>query len=187
MNEQTLKRLAEKAQFEMPPYDNAQFPPSIYYRFFKVLAEYMRPSLSVELGVCGGGGSLYLALGHPGGQVVGVDIAYDHPQNIETIMQTCPNFTFWVGDSVQSAPEIHNQFGDVDILFIDTLHTKRQTLDEFNAWKPYLTEGAVVCLDDLFRQEMDDIWDILPGNKLRLDKLHDGAECGGGFGVIWGL
>jgi predicted O-methyltransferase YrrM len=184
MNEKTLIELAEKAEKEHV-YPNPQFPPSLYYRFLKVLASYMQPNLSVELGVCGGGGSLHLALGWPVGTVVGVDIADDHPSHIKTIQETCPNFHFWQGDSVHVAPEIHNRYGAVDILFIDTTHTYTQTLKEFEAYQPYLSGVAIVCLDDLFRQEMGNIWEDLPGNKLRLDKLHDGAECGGGFGVIW--
>lgn len=184
INKHILADLADRATRETL-YPNAQFPPSLYYRFLKVLATYLQPNLSVELGVCGGGGSLHLAIGWSPGTVIGVDIADDHPENIKTIRQTCPNFHLWIGDSVQAAPEIHNQYGQVDILFIDTTHTYRQTMDEFKAYEPYLSERAVVCLDDLFRKEMGTIWEDLPGNKLRLDKLHDGAEKGGGFGVIW--
>ncbi len=184
MNKEILIELAHKATRETL-YPNAQFPPSLYYRFLKVLATYLQPKLSVELGVCGGGGSLHLAIGWSPGTVIGVDISDDHPENIETIRQACANFHFWLGDSVQSAPEIHNLYGQVDILFIDTTHTSQQTWEEFNAFQPYLSEQAVVCFDDLFRKEMGTIWEDLPGNKLRLDKLHDGAESGGGFGVIW--
>lgn len=164
-----------------PIYPNPLFPPSIYYRFLKVLARHKKPRLSVELGVCGGGGSLHLALGNPRGQVVGVDIAYDHPEHLAHIDATCPNFHFWQGDSVGDASAIRMEFGLVDILFIDTTHTYAQTWAEFNAWYPHLAKGAVVCFDDLNRVEMGDIWYELPEPKIRLDQLHTGS----GFGVLW--
>ena len=56
-----------------PPWPDSRFPPSPYDRFLRVLAENVHPSLSVELGLCGGGGSFHLCQGWPGGTVVGVE------------------------------------------------------------------------------------------------------------------
>lgn len=169
-----------------PPAD--LFPPSRYYRFLQVLAEEMHPTLSVELGVCGGGGSLYLAEGWKAGQVVGVDCSFDHPDQISWIQAHYPNFEFWRGDSVDSAAEIARRYGQVDILFIDTSHTFEQTIMEFTAWKPYLSSRAIVCFDDLFRPTMPEAWEAIKARyKLRLDFLHDGAVNGGGFGAMWGF
>lgn len=182
MNESILYTLAQQALTD-PIYPSPLFPPSPYYRFLKRLAEHLQPALSIELGVCGGGGSLHLALGNPGGLVVGVDFAYDHPEQILHIDEVCPNFIFWQGDSVEDAGKIVDDFGKVDILFIDTVHTHSRTWAEFNAWYPYLSDKAVVCFDDLLRTEMENIWDELPSPKVRLDALHPTAE--GGFGVLW--
>lgn len=184
MNKAEVESLANQAR-HLQPYPNYLFPPSVYYRFFQLLAQTMQPKLSVELGVCGGGGSLHLAMGWHSGVVVGVDQTRDHPEHMCYIERVCPNFTFWLGDSVTSAPEIAAKFGKVNILFIDTIHTKPRTLEEMAAWKPYLADGALVCLDDLFRPEMVGLWEEFPEPKLRLDWLHDGAEFGGGFGVVW--
>lgn len=182
INEQTLKQWAALALAEWP-YPDPRFPPSPYYRFLKILATQLRPKLSVELGVCGGGGSFYLATGYPNGTVVGIDLVDDHPENINFILGQCPNFRFWLGDSVKVAPGAHRKYGEVGVLFVDTIHTYGRTLAEFRAWEPYLAEGAVVCFDDLLRFEMGEIWNDLPGPKLRLDELHATAE--GGFGVLW--
>jgi hypothetical protein len=115
---------------------------------------------------------------------VGIDNAYDHPENIRYIRQNFMNFNYWLGDSVLAAKEIHRLYGDVGILFIDTTHTRQQTVLEFEAWQPYLSTKAVVCFDDLLRVEMGDFWEWLPGNnKVRLDELHPTSE--GGFGVWW--
>lgn len=184
MNEQTLRILANAALSESP-YPNPMFPPSPYYRFLRQLAQAIRPNLSVELGVCGGGGSLHLALGNPAGQVVGVDVAYDHPQQIEHIVSVCSNFTFWPGDSILSAPAIFGAFGPVGILFVDTIHTYEHTTAEFKTWLPYLSDQVIVCFDDLFRPGMNNFWNELPGQKIRIDELHEKAEDGGGFGIWW--
>jgi hypothetical protein len=70
MNEQTLTRIAKQAALSPPMVDHypepgsekVTFPPSPYYRFLKLIAEEIGSRLSVELGLCGGGGSLHLAM-----------------------------------------------------------------------------------------------------------------------------
>jgi cephalosporin hydroxylase len=147
----------------------------------------MQPRLSVELGVSGGGGSLHLALGWPSGKVVGVDIAYDHPENLSFIIHNCPNFELWLEDSIKSAEGVYKKNGEVDILFLDSVHTFEHTTAELKAYRPYLSDRAIVLFDDLFRPDMEGLWESLPGQKHRMDTLHDGAVDGGGFGAIWGL
>lgn len=182
LSELSLKVWSREA-IQANPYPSRLFPPSPYYRFLKVLAKELQPSLSVVLGVCGGGCCLHLAAGNPQGVVVGVDLEYDHPEQLAHIKQHCPNFVFWQGDSVKSAQEIYQKFGPVGILFVDTVHITQRTIDEFEAWKPYLSDNCVVAFDDLKRIEMNGFWDWLPENKLRLDDLHPTSE--GGFGVWW--
>lgn len=183
MNEIILRNLAQQALAD-PIYPDPRFPPSAYYRFLYRLAEYQKPSLSVELGVCGGGGSLHLALGWDDGIVCGVDVGVEYQDNLKYLNSNCPNFKFWLGDSVMAAKQIAAKYGLVDILFIDTIHTYDRTIAEFQAWRPYLASNAVVCFDDLLRAEMAGLWEWLPEPKLRLDALHDGSDEGG-FGVIW--
>ncbi len=179
-----IRMLADASKDE-PIYDNPLFPPSRYYRFLKLLAARKKPLTSVVLGVCGGGDCLHLAIGWPYGYVVGVDITYDHPEQIGHIQSVVGNFQFWEGDSVGSAAKIHHLHGPVDILFIDTTHEEGQTLAEWDAWKPFLAPDAIVCFDDLFRPGMEEAWATLPGPKIRLDELHDGTyPNGGGFGVL---
>lgn len=183
MNELTLKTWAAEA-LQLPVYPDPRFPPSPYYRFLLVAARNLQPVLSVELGVCGGGGSLHLARGYPYGQVVGVDVVEDHKENTDYIRATYPNFRLWLGDSIELAQSIRLQYGPVGLLFIDTIHTYERTMAEFETWQKYLDRGAIVCLDDLHRDGMEQAWSELPGHKVRLDMLHPGSTEGG-FGVIW--
>lgn len=183
LDKQTVRNIAEAAKFA-PVYQDKRFPPSLYYRFLRVLASYKKPLVSVELGVCGGGGSLHLALGYPAGKVYGVDVANNWPENVDHAQKRCNNFIFIRADSKQFAEQfMPNEF--VDILFIDTVHTYDATMAEFEAWEPKLARNAVVVLDDLFRIGMDRAWAELPGDKIRLDFLHQGGSpTDGGFGVI---
>lgn len=193
MNQETLTRIAKQASlsgpmveaYPDPDDDHVTFPPSPYYRFLKLLAEEMGAGLSVELGVCGGGGSLHLAMASR--QVVGVDIALEYQSNIRWIRRNYQNFEYLNGDSVYSAIIIGNRFREkIDILFIDTTHTYAQTMAEYYAYQPYLSNRAVICLDDLFRPGMDLVWAEMPETKARFDFLHPSASpTDGGFGVIW--
>lgn len=185
MDEDRIQQLVEEA-FYLAPYPNPNFPPSVYYRFLRKLVEYKKPQLSVELGVCGGGGSLHLCLGNSG-IVVGVDNQLEYPENIAFIEKRFKNFVFRQDDSISSASEVYRDFGRIDILFIDTIHTYERTMKEFNYWFPFLSENAVVCLDDLLRKEMAGVWEDLPGKKLRADELHQSQEGDGGFGIIYNI
>jgi hypothetical protein len=166
------------------PHPNRNFPPSLYYRFFKLLTAEIKPKLSVVLGVCGGGDCLYMLDGHSEGQVHGIDVAYDHPVQILTIKGLHPNFKFVKGDSIESAKDYANK--SVDLLFIDTIHLYEHTMAEYNAWKPKMVDAGIICLDDLFRDHMQRAWDEIPGRaKIRRDELHIGGGFDdGGFGVI---
>lgn len=193
MNKETLTLLANRASlmgqmvanYPDPEDSTVTFPPSPYYRFLALLAEYTQARLSVELGVCGGGGSLHLAMFSQ--VVVGVDVTMaEYQSNIRWIKRNYPNFHFLQGDSILSASQIYDAFGDIDILFIDTTHTYEQTMAEFRAYQPYLSPNAIICLDDLYRQGMDRAWNEIPGNKIRFDFLHPSqSPTDGGFGVIW--
>jgi predicted O-methyltransferase YrrM len=194
MDAEWFESLARKAQqMKVWPWDG--FPPSLYYRFLAALAGELRPSLSVELGVCGGGGSFHLAVGHPEGRVVGVEKSRPDAHmaaNWEYMQKLCRNFTLWKGDSVADAPEIAKAHGQPGIVFFDTTHTFGQTVAELDAWLPFLADRCVLCFDDLFREEMHGFWEWLDWPKHRMDFLHDGAYIdqetgfgGGGFGIAW--
>lgn len=143
-----LVAIAEIA-VSMPVYPNALFPPSLYYRFLLALASVVRPSLSVELGVCKGGASLHLALGYSQNKVIGVDHALSYPDHVQYVKSVCPNFEFWLMDSIESAVEVNKLDLKVNILFLDTKHVYDQVMGEYKAYESLLAEDAVVLFDDL--------------------------------------
>lgn len=179
-----INQLADYARKEKP-HQNPLFPPSLYYRFMKLLAADIKPTMSVVLGVCGGGDCLYLLEGYKH-SVQGIDIACDHPEQINAIHHLHPAmFTFVLMDSVEAS--IMYKPGEVDILFIDTVHTYERTMLEYHTWLPKMKPNGVILLDDLFRGGMQQAWDEIPGSaKIRRDDLHisGGAPDEGGFGII---
>lgn len=193
MDEQTLTKIAKQAVLSGPMIANypdpnnkkVTFPPSPYYRFLRLLAQGIGSKLSVELGVCGGGGSLHLAMGSE--QVVGVDVTYvEYWDNVKWLALHYPNLQLYEDDSIKMAPIIYNRYGEIDVLFVDTTHTYEQTMAEYFAYERYLSDWSVVCLDDLFRPGMDLAWEEMPETKARFDFLHPSqSPTDGGFGVIW--
>jgi predicted O-methyltransferase YrrM len=175
-----ISKLVEQI-YQIPVYSDTRFPPSLYYRFLRSLTAWWKPNLSVELGLCGGGGSLHMALGYPDGKVIGIDITDDYHDNRRYIEQMCDNFIYWKRDSVESAKWVDMP---VDILFIDTVHTYERTMAEYNAWFPELNGNAIIVLDDLFEGDMEHAWNEIQGYHIRLDNLHPKSELGGGFGII---
>ena len=194
MTKDEIRSIADLAEVKNREefYPNPNFPNSIYYKFFELLTAEMKPNLSIELGINGGGGSLHLAKGWPQGTVIGMDIAWDCAENIKHIRDNFPNFIFMLSDSISASKYVFDTYGPIDVLFIDTIHTYERTLKEFHTYLPYLSDNAIVCLDDLFRPGMDKAWDEVPGEKMRLDFLHSGSKVDektgdGGFGVVWNI
>lgn len=193
MNREVLTRIANQALnsgqmiANYPDPDNLKvtFPPSPYYRFLRLLAAEMNSRLSVELGVCGGGGSLHLAMTSE--VAVGIDVTYhEYEDNVEWLETNYQNLYLFTGDSMDLALYTYGCFGEIDILFIDTIHTYERTMAECKEWGPYLSDKAVVILDDLFRPGMQEAWDEMPKPKMRFDFLHPSqSPTDGGFGVIW--
>jgi len=64
---------------------------------------------------------------------------------------------------------------------------------EFTTWQPFLSDDAVVCMDDLFRPGMTEAFYELPGEKVEFNFLKSGernpggGEQEGGFGVIYNI
>lgn len=169
------------------PLPDPRWPPSVYYRFLGLLAKRMNARVFVELGTCGGGASYNVAKMNPATKVISIDL--DMLQTVPEIQKQCSNFTFIKDHSIRVAQDIGVKYSkQIDILFIDTIHTYCHSWMELLAWLPYLSPGAVVCFDDLNRKGMDRLWDELDFVKTGfsdLAELHiSGGVEDGGFGAI---
>lgn len=147
---------------------------SPYYSFFYYFTQYIKTGTCLELGVETGRGCNALAMGSQDVIVYGLDtnniIAYD-------------GFKFYQHPSLPPLLEVLSQ--PLDFLHIDTEHSLAMARAEFEAYQPYLKNGAVVCFDDLHAME-DDVWRYfisLPYYKIKEDRLH--PICGYGL-IIYG-
>ena len=85
MNENLVRQFAVRAR-SLAHYETGdRFPPSVYYNFLRVAVNSIDAKVAVELGVCGGGGSYYMARSTPKCDVIGVDHTLEYPKNIDFI------------------------------------------------------------------------------------------------------
>lgn len=80
----------------------------------------------------------------------------------------------WVGDSrlrlfcgdtreprvIQQVPH------DIDLLYVDSTHTRKCAEEELRLYSSRLADGALVVFDDLDHNDMMDFWNLLPHEKL---------------------
>lgn len=177
MNLKTLQSLIDKAINTEPPeflLDYGQYYEP-YYHLMYLLAKEFKDGLAVELGVETGRASKALALG--GINVIGID--HTRHDAIKHRIKEHNNFVFVEADSIP-VPEIV-QGKQISILHVDTEHTYDQPKNEFNAYKPFLIDRAIVLFDDLHAMENAVMYffNELPYEKIEDDRLH---SCG--YGVM---
>jgi predicted O-methyltransferase YrrM len=178
---QELEALKEPA-IRSEPYPDPRWPPSIYYRYLGYLLNKIEGKVAIELGTCGGGASLTMAVMNPDAIIISIDI--EKLPQVSPIEELCKNFKYVEGDSIQLAKVLGPKFAPIDLLFLDTTHEYEQTKGEFEAWLPYMKSGGVICFDDLLREGTEQFWNELPNAKVRLDEMHlGGSPTDGGFGA----
>ena len=173
-----LSELARLIEFAV----NAQHPwPDIlnmtgeyyqpYYYLMYLLASEITEGCIVELGVNKGYGVNSFAYGNPDIEIIGLDlnVAPDSTLN---------NVDF----HLISALPVPDFINEISILHIDTEHSYGNALNEFNQYKPYLLDGAIIMFDDLHAQDNGVLKAFceLPYVKIQEDKLH--PVCG--YGVM---
>ncbi len=75
-----------------------------------------------------------------------------------------------------------NWFKDVDILFIDANHNKKDLLNQFKLWSPKVKKGGVILMDDIIlNDEMKEAFEEIKknNNTFELNGLH-----WSGFGAV---
>lgn len=177
-----LKQLINKA-LKPPPKD---FPVTDYYapyyHLMHLLSRQIKNGLLVELGVESGRG--ILSMSHSGNLIIGVD-SHKHP-NIDSVVASDINILFKHQASMPVPYSIamfatDSNYRGIDLLHIDTEHSYSMAKAEFEAYSPFLANGAYVLFDDLHAQEDDVLryFNELPYEKLQDDRLH--PSCGYGI------
>lgn len=144
-----------------------------YYHFLAGLARLLDAKRIVEIGTFHGGSAKALSRGAPKAEVVTVDII----SRASGAFREFPNITQVIGDSTEPATA-RRVGGPADLVFIDSLHTYRQTKDNLR-----LYVGQYVVLDDIrLNDGMARLWSEIPGG-VDVSGLVD-RPCG--FGAFEG-
>jgi predicted O-methyltransferase YrrM len=101
----------------------------------------------VELGTGTGWTAIALAIANPGCQVISLDPTARHERDAY-LKLAGPQVTQrvrWIQAPGTDVPELADP---VEFLYVDSSHDRAETLEEFRAWRPQLSDGAVVAFDD---------------------------------------
>jgi cephalosporin hydroxylase len=80
-------------------------------------------------------------------------------KSIRDLYKPGDNFPVWglhIGKSIEQAKIMGYGTMKIDLLYIDSLHTYDYALAELNAFKPYLSDKAIIMLDDVWHSDSGD-------------------------------
>ena len=178
--EKRLRGLIREALKEPPPVlsDFGDFYEP-YYHLMYLFAGQIKDGLLIELGIHKGRGLVSLAAGSQQNLVIGLD-TIRHPI-LEKTIGGISNVEFHVRPSLPIPLDILDG-KQIDLLHIDTEHSYAMAQAEFEAYRPYLAQGAYVLFDDLHAMEDGVLkyFNELPYPKVQDDRLH--PVCG--YGVL---
>jgi cephalosporin hydroxylase len=182
-----LENIIKKSLKEEPPanlswvYQEFYSP---YYNLMRLLAATIKDGTLVELGVHKGRGLASLAAGNPDNIIIGLDTVFD--PDLHFVLDEFPDIEFLQRASLPATSDIfkdpHGGTYPIHLLHIDTEHSYAMAKAEFEAYKPYLVNGAYVLFDDLHAMDDDVLkyFNELPYYKIQDDRLH--PICG--YGVL---
>lgn len=188
--------------------DQRYDPNSKYYRFFYLLTRELKPKTVVELGSWQGTSAAHFAGGCPDTKVITVDHHTDPGDRTNKAMAVTATMNFnnlkycqgWTCNEIfeeefdkhsiagkNAFPKVLKELNGetIDILFIDSWHVYPQAVRDWEAYKPYLSENALVIVDDVIEgtkgsaiHDVRKFWDELKGDKWLDDTLHAGYPMG---------
>lgn len=155
---------------------------SLYYQWLACLVRLTQPKQVVELGAAAGISTTLMALElAKDATLYSVDV---DPKIAWTWMSTdFKNVVKVLGDDTDlSIWPKDAKLKDTDIWFIDTLHYKKQLEKEIKTYKKFWKKGTIVVLDDINMNDMREVWDALPYDKLEISNpCH---STGFGFFIV---
>jgi predicted O-methyltransferase YrrM len=150
---------------------------NLYHRFIFEVARRSLPRTSWEIGSCEGAGAGHLGEGNPRGLVITVDISPEAKSRVDALF--IPNVVTLLSDSLEVLDRIKWK-PEIDLLFIDGEHSRRQVEAEYRAYRPLVRPGGFILFDDIaLSQEMAEAWAAITDPKVDLNHLHFS-----GFGAV---
>jgi len=154
-----------------------------YFQFLKEIILATKPMHVVELGNREGMSTVSIIDGmrtNAAGYFTSVDIINDL-RFVPEEAKRYPYVNFVFGDCLNSSvvSQISSK-GPIDILFLDTIHTKAQLKAEWKTYEPLLADNALVLIDDVDLNDKGQAFNEIKHEKFNDTKLHVS-----GFGVVF--
>lgn len=112
------------------------------YRFIPLLAERMKPSLYLEMGVRGG--QCISRVAPHAGRSIGVDLVW--PGNTE-------GYEFFQCSTREFIDSHLPKFRGVELCFIDADHRHESVLADYEGVRPFMADSGIIILHDTFPEE----------------------------------
>jgi len=150
-----------------------------YYLFLNALVAEIQPKTVLELGTCQGGSALMMLLSLPAdAHLVSYDLGRD-PEFLREVRDDT-RLHLITGDSRDSSHFLALGLGTVDLLFIDTEHSAKQVQAEWDAYRPLMSAGASIVMDDLYMNDVLEFWSQLSNEKIDTGSNYHQT----GFGIF---
>lgn len=153
---------------------------NLCYAWLAASVKVWKPKRIVELGAAYGASTL--ALYHNKSEyckLVSVDNNSKWVFVTSTMVNDQDGLKLVIEDDLKAPKEFPSLFHDIDYLFIDTEHNYEQISKEWEIYKPFLSDKALVVLDDINVGDMNKFWEELKYPKLDISQYHDS-----GFGFF---
>ncbi len=137
--------------------------PKLGQLLFRLVA-YYQPSRILELGTSLGLSTLYLAAGRRHARVLTVEgsdaVAAVAKENFERL--SAGNVYSRIGNFDIVLPQLLQEEGSFDFVFIDGNHRKEPTWNYFLQLKARIPEKAILIFDDIhWSAEMEEVWEMI--------------------------
>lgn len=151
-----------------------------YHRWLALLVRNLKLKNILELGNREGASTilLYSEL-LSDGTLITVDNVHDQ-RFIPDVMWKDPKVRFVFGDCLDLNSYQGNLPKNIDLLFLDTIHTYEQVSDEFSIYENFLSDDALIVIDDIHLNDKGIFFDNSPYEKFDLTSICHVS----GFGLI---
>lgn len=148
--------------------------PNNYYKLLSFIVDQLKPKIIVELGAYTGASTVALLSSMEKDSHI---YSIDKIDDWRFVDKSDPRLSLLVGNSIELVDLVPN---NIDIIFIDTDHTKDQITKEWEVYRHKISPNGVVILDDIHLNDgMTEFWNSLPYNKIDLSEYHNT-----GFGIF---
>ncbi len=135
--------------------------PGKYARLLYRLVQYFKPQHMLELGTSVGISALYQSAGNPNGVLYTIEGCEETDAIARESFAAFPHLNIQqrTGAFSEVLPSVLEEMKTVDYLFIDGHHQLEPTLQYFEQCLPYLSEKAVIVIDDInWSEGMREAW-----------------------------